>query len=913
MFMPCLRKVLPCFFILLCLLATVATPGHALHPVRSASEIDYPPFCIVDTQGEADGFAVELLRATLAEMALEVTFEVGPWSEVKQSLIDSRVDVLPLVGRTPEREEMFDFTFPYLVQHGTIVVREDEKTIHSINDLHDRKVAVMGGDNAEEFMRRSHPEVELITTKSFVDALEGLAQGDYDAVVMQKLLFVQLVDAYALENLKTVGRPLKEFKQEFCFAVKKGNRELLNLLNEGLGLVFNKRIFDRLYHEWILPLQHQTHTKSRIVVGGDSNYPPYEYLDENGQPAGYNVELTRAIARKIGAEVDIQLKPWYAVREGLFAGRIDMTHGMFYSAERERVFDFSSAHTRVSHVIASRLGAPQLSTLEELNGKTVVVMQGDIVHDLLIEKGSAERIVLVDSQEEALELVAEGDYDYALTSRVPALYWIKKNRWDNLVISSQSLVNPEYCYAALHDNRELLEEFEEGLAAIIASGEYREIYQQTLGKYDSSDTKAMEYLLYGLIVLGLGLVVMLAVVGQLRMKIRQHARILTEESQQKIALLEQVAEREARINLILNSTAEGVFGVDLTGECTFFNLAAEKMLGYNEEEMLGKDTHQLLAHTRPDGTLIPSSACQIQSVFDSGIAYHVDEGVLWKKDGDWLDVSFHVHPMRKDDQVEGAVVTFADITEKKKLLEQRIRSGQLSALGELATGVAHEINNPITGVINYAQMLLNKKTAEDPEARILEKIIKEGNRIASIVRNLLSFAHKDRDTMQPLSVGVFVHEAVELLQQHIRKDNILLDIELDEDLPQIYGNAQKLEQVLLNLISNARYALNQKFPEGDPNKILRVTSETVDGEQGERVRLTVWDQGQGISKEDLERVFNRFFTTKKAGDGTGLGLSIVHDILEEHDAIIKIDSMEGQYTRIDMEFPVNRKTGEAGS
>ncbi len=573
MFIPVTCRILTSVLVLFGLFGVVAPSGHAREPLRAASEIGYPPFCVVDARGEADGFAVELLRATLREMGREVTFEVGPWSEVKQSLSDGRVDVLPLVGRTPEREQDFDFTFPYLTLHGTIVVRSDEQEILNLDDLRERTVAVMRGDNAEEFVRRSYPEVELVTTATFADALQQLEQGRYDAVVIQKLLFLQLAEQYRLDGLKAVGGPLEEFRQEFCFAVQEGNDELRRLLDEGLGLVFTKRIYERLYQEWILPLQKQRHGRSRIVVGGDSNYPPYEFLDENGQPAGYNVELTRAVARQLGVDVDFQLRPWYATREALFAGQLDMVHGMFYSPERDGTFDFSSAHTRISHVIVAREGAAEATRLADLRDKRVAVMQGDITHDLLIEQSLPADIVLVDSQEDALRLVAEGDCDYALAARLPALFWAKQNGWENLLVGQQSLVTPEYCFAVMHDNFELVETFDEGLAGLKASGEYREIYQRTLGRYGPGDAKITRYLLYGLIVLGIGLMLALSAVGFLRGKIRAHAEELVKESQSRLKLLEQVEEREATINLILNSTAEGIFGVDIEGTCTFFNHA----------------------------------------------------------------------------------------------------------------------------------------------------------------------------------------------------------------------------------------------------------------------------------------------------------------------------------------------------
>nr|NIQ98081.1 hypothetical protein [Desulfuromonadales bacterium] len=134
-------------------------------------------------------------------------------------------------------------------------------------------------------------------------------------------------------------------------------------------------------------------------------------------------------------------------------------------------------------------------------------------------------------------------------------------------------MTPEYCFAVMHDNFELVETFDEGLAGLKASGEYREIYQRTLGRYGPGDAKITRYLLYGLIVLGIGLMLALSAVGFLRGKIRAHAEELVKESQSRLKLLEQVEEREATINLILNSTAEGIFGVDIEGTCTFFNHA----------------------------------------------------------------------------------------------------------------------------------------------------------------------------------------------------------------------------------------------------------------------------------------------------------------------------------------------------
>jgi two-component system sensor histidine kinase EvgS len=149
--------------------------------ILSASEIDYPPFSIIDDQGEAGGFSVELMRAALDAMGIDVTFRTGTWAEVRGLLEKGEVQALPIVGRTPERERLFDFTVPYMTLHGAIVVRNKETGISDISDLIGRKVLVMKGDNAEEFLLREDRGIEINTVPTFEMALKELAQGNCDA------------------------------------------------------------------------------------------------------------------------------------------------------------------------------------------------------------------------------------------------------------------------------------------------------------------------------------------------------------------------------------------------------------------------------------------------------------------------------------------------------------------------------------------------------------------------------------------------------------------------------------------------------------------------------------------------------------------------------------------------------------
>ncbi|HEU4385057.1 MAG TPA: transporter substrate-binding domain-containing protein [Anaeromyxobacteraceae bacterium] len=466
--------------------ASAAEPARGqagARPVRSGCEYDYAPFSIVRPDGQADGFSVQLMRAALKAMGRDVAFKTAPWPELKQDLAEGRLDALPLVARSPEREAIYDFTFPYLTMHGTIVVRDGDDRVRGPEDLRGKEVAVLKEDIAHEYLRRADLGATIVPLPSFAVALRELSEGKHDAVVVQKLLAFQLMNELGLRNLKTVGPPLTGYTQVFSFAVPKGRRELLGVLNEGLSIVMADGTFRHLHAEWFSSLEAIGRARSRIVVGGDADYPPYEFLDQNGQPAGYNVDLTRAIARQLGVAVDIQLGPWARTRARLEQGGLDLVQGMFYSAQRDEVLSFSPPHAIVQHAIVARRGSAELRDMSSLADKSILLMAGDILHDLALGQGYGKHVLAVATQEEALRRLAAGEGDCALVARVPALYWIERNRWRNLVVSGEPVLAAEYGYAVRKGNDALLSAFAEGLAAVKKTGEYRAIQTRWLGPY----------------------------------------------------------------------------------------------------------------------------------------------------------------------------------------------------------------------------------------------------------------------------------------------------------------------------------------------------------------------------------------------------------------------------------------------
>ncbi|MCM2264118.1 MAG: ATP-binding protein [Desulfuromonadales bacterium] len=303
------------------------------------------------------------------------------------------------------------------------------------------------------------------------------------------------------------------------------------------------------------------------------------------------------------------------------------------------------------------------------------------------------------------------------------------------------------------------------------------------------------------------------------------------------------------------------------------------------------------------GRTEPCQNCPAVRCFASGrreVGEVVDrQGLTW---------SLRAFPVKSEAVVIQVVLIAEDITEELEGERQRSRASQLAALGELAAGVAHEINNPISGVINYAQLICNRAAEGSREHDLAKRIIKEGDRIATIVRELLIFAHEESSDRKVVSIREALAEALLLCESQLRKEAVDLQIDLPPDLPRVESRSHQIQQLFLNLISNSRHALAEKYPEPHANKILLINGRQVELEGRPFVRLKVRDHGTGIPPEMLERVMTPFVTTKPAGIGTGLGLSISFEIAKKHDGLLSIASEQGAWTEVTVDLPACTST-----
>lgn len=339
------------------------------------------------------------------------------------------------------------------------------------------------------------------------------------------------------------------------------------------------------------------------------------------------------------------------------------------------------------------------------------------------------------------------------------------------------------------------------------------------------------------------------------------------------------ARHAAHWQAIVDTATEGIVTIDERGVIETVNGAAERLFGWRQDELIGQNVSRLMpAPYRDEHDAYLSRYLATGEKRIIGIGREV---VGLKRDGTEFPIDLTVG--------EGTIAgrrfftaLVRDISDRKQMQTKLGQTERLAAVGELAAGVAHEVNNPINTIINCSQLIAD---GDDP-AENCRIIIEEGQRIAEIVRDLLQFARDDRAAPQPTPLGEVVERTLRLVGENWKRHGIQLKVDVPADLPQVYARPQQVQQVLLNLLINAKDALLQ---EPRPSKQVELSGRLDDG----FVRLSVKDNGPGIAPALGDRVFEPFVTTKRARGGTGLGLSISRSIVEGFGGRVELDSQPG--------------------
>jgi PAS domain S-box-containing protein len=384
------------------------------------------------------------------------------------------------------------------------------------------------------------------------------------------------------------------------------------------------------------------------------------------------------------------------------------------------------------------------------------------------------------------------------------------------------------------------------------------------------------------------------------------------------------AERESLTGynrLLLESTGEGIYGLDLSGKCTFVNRAAARLLGAEAESIIGADMHALSHHSRADGSAYPVEECPIYRVFHTGIGGRDDQEVFWRSDGTSFPADYSAFPLVKSGVVEGAVVTFSDVTSRKQAEAELLAAKEAAEHANLAksqflANMSHELRTPLNAVILYSELLQEESQDHGVEQFIpdLEKIRAAGKHLLALVNGVLDLSKVEAGKMdtylETFDLKTLVMEVTGMVRPLVDKKNNQLEVRIADDAGAMHADLTKLRQSLFNLLSNAC-----KFTErGTVTLTVDRHHETSSDTSGDTIVFQVIDTGIGMRPDELAKLFQPFTqadasTTRRFG-GTGLGLAITKRFCQLMGGDVEVESTAGQGSTFTIRLPAHPLAGQ---
>ncbi|MEI6682266.1 MAG: CHASE domain-containing protein [Bacteroidota bacterium] len=434
--------------------------------------------------------------------------------------------------------------------------------------------------------------------------------------------------------------------------------------------------------------------------------------------------------------------------------------------------------------------------------------------------------------------------------------------------------------------------------------------------FTRSDDQSAFISITGLFVLaaGIAISVLLLVLSWLLSNTRSQAQRIAGQ------LVSERKDSEERFRTLLNSTAEAIYGIDLRGDCTYANPACIRLTGYlSQEELLGKNMHDLIHHSHADGTHFEVEECRIFQAFQKGIGSHVDDEVLWRADGTSFPAEYWSFPVFINGVTEGAVVTFFDVTERKRA-EEETRKARMdaeqanNAKSEFLARMSHELRTPMNSILGFAQLLEMGELTQS-QSKAIRHIISSGGHLLNLINDVLDISRIETNrltfSLEPVRLNNVIQEVLCIVKPIADARSLTLEVQFTDhpDLC-VQADLQRLRQVLLNLVNNA-----VKYTPKNGRIVIKAGLGSDNTNGIPLVRISVIDNGPGIKPEDLEKLFHpfeRIGAERTDVEGSGLGLTVVKKLMDAMGGITGVESLQGKGSAFWIALPLSSMVIQPG-
>ncbi len=624
----------------------------------------------------------------------------------------------------------------------------------------------------------------------------------------------------------------------------------------------------------------------RVVV--DEAYPPHQFRDRRGRPAGFDVDLLRLVAEQANLEVRFELGAWPEIRAGLEDGSVDLNPGVFRTPTRQAFLAFTAPTAWVHHALFVREDS-ELTGPEDLRDGSVLINRGGFHEDYLHEHHVPVSPILAADNREALVRLAAGEGDAAVTLNTQGLYWIRTLRLEGVRAIGEPIDTRRLRMAVPLARQDLVHRLNEGLVAVHRSGAYDALFDQWFGVLPPPAVPVARFLQFAGAAIALILVLAVASIlwsRTLQQQVDRRTRDLLETD----AKLRATFAAAPGVGLVVaEDPSDGARLLD-------WSEGAERMWGHGREHALGLTVGDL----RSSADRTAHETLLGERLGEGGRAR---EAELLRADGEPLPafVVASLLPPDAEGHVRLLYVAF-DLSDRvqaereKFALESRLQEARkMEALGRLAGGVAHDFKNVLTTIVGNA--VLARRSLDEPKRaeESLDEILQASQAVDRIIDQLLAFSRRQESEPRETDWNQVTRD-VEAVLRRLLPQGIEMRVAFASAPWPVRIDPGQASQVVMNLVVNARDAID-----GKGHVDVRTENEMRDGQAWSV--LIVRDDGRGMDDETRARIFEPFFTTKAEGGGTGLGLATVYGVVEQAGGRIEVDSKSGEGTTFRVALP----------
>ncbi|MDG5800573.1 transporter substrate-binding domain-containing protein [Marinilabiliaceae bacterium ANBcel2] len=630
------------------------------------------------------------------------------------------------------------------------------------------------------------------------------------------------------------------------------------------GLVFFAVLFSFLLKGNIQNMPFDN-ISEKIVVRGDYLYPPYEYINDIGEPDGFNVEVFKAIAKELNLDYELSLDRWSVVRNQLEEGEIDVLVGAMVSPERSNKILFGTPHSVVPHAIFAHSTKPEY-TIDSLYGKKIVVQEDDMMHDFILENSITDDIVVVDNQLEALKIIDDNLADAAFIGLFQGIYILQEHNLKNVVSHSANIAPQSYAMAVSKGNEELLWYLNMALYQLKETGRYDEIYSKWFSVYED-ELFIEKYRNYFFILAGI-ILFLLWTLFYLRYKVKKGvARIREVEGK--------IIEEQQKLIAATDQGPASIIITDVNGVIEYVNKKFIKTVNYSKEELIG-----VVLRLFRSGHLCEQER---QNLFDT-----LNRGDVWRgehqnrnKTGDYYWESVIISPVKNEqEKIVNFVVVGEDITAIKKMQENIMAAKEKAEQSDKLKSVfinnlSHEVRTPLNAIMGFTEIVADDYFLPEKRKEYARTIIKSSKQLLYLMDNLMNISVIESGELQILEGQTDINRLLNDLynQLIVSVDNESVMLRINSMISQreglVYSDYNKVLQILLNLGYNAIKYTGKGVVEIGCDR------------QDDYLIFSVSDEGEGISIDQQHQIFEFFnegtfpSNISNTKGGMGLGLSIV--------------------------------------